>query len=70
VLRQRLEQVTVQVTGVSQKPVSGDRVRLEVEAVRVTRSTVSTVRDFVAIGLVMVRTPDGWRVDHAAGGGL
>jgi len=70
VLRQRLQQVTVQVTGVSQKPVSDDRVRLEVEAVRVTRSTVSTVRDFVAIALVVVRTPDGWRVNQAAGGGL
>lgn len=70
VLRQRLEQATVRVTGVSRIPGAGDQVRLEVEAIRVTRSTVSTVQDFVAIALVAIHTPTGWRVDGATGGGL
>jgi hypothetical protein len=70
VLRQRAEQATVHVTGVSQSTAIDDRVHLEVEAVRVTHSTVAEVRDFVAVTLVVVPPPAGWRVDHAAGGGL
>ena len=70
VLRQRAELATVHVTGVSERPASDGRVHLDVEAVRVTRSTASTVREFVAVTLLLVRTPDGWRVDSAAGGGL
>lgn len=70
VLRQRLEQASVHVTGVSRSSDSDDQVRLEVEAIRVTRSTVSTVQDFVEVALVAIHTPAGWRVDRAAGGGL
>lgn len=70
VLRQRLEQAWVHVTGVSRIPGTGDQVRLEVVAVRVTRSTVSTVQDFVEVALVAIHTTSGWRVDGAAGGGL
>ena len=70
VLQQRLEQTRVQVTGVSQSPATDGRIHLEVEAMRVTRSTIAKVRDFVAVTLTVVQAPDGWRVDRAAGGGL
>ena len=47
-----------------------NEVRLLVQALRVTRSDASTVRDFVDIDLVVVHTPKGCRVDRAVGGGL
>jgi hypothetical protein len=70
VLRQRSEQVTVRVLGGSQGLPTADRQTLQVEVLRVTRSNVATVRDFVAVTLVVVPTPAGWRVDRADGGGL
>lgn len=70
VLRQRFEQVTVRVAGVSAETASEERQTLHVEAVRSTRSSAATVRDFVEVTLVVVRTPQGWRVDDAEGGGL
>jgi hypothetical protein len=70
VLRQRSEQVTVRVLGVSQALPAADRQTLQVEVLRVTRSTVAMLRDFAAVTLVVVPTPAGWRVDRAEGGGL
>lgn len=70
VLRQRSEQVTVRVLGVSQALQASDRQTVDVEVLRVTRSNIATVRDFVAITLLVVPTPAGWRVDRAEGGGL
>lgn len=70
VLRQRLEQVTIHVTGVSQQSQSDDQQVVHVEGIRITRSSGSTVRGFVDVTLVVVRTPSGWRVDRAEGGGL
>jgi hypothetical protein len=70
VLRQRLEHTTVHVLGVSQNANAAAHVELHVELTRTTRSTVSTVREFVAVALVVVHTPQGWRVDRAQGGGL
>lgn len=70
VLCQRNERASVQVDGVSQEASSADTRTVHVEALRTTRSDISTVRDFVDVTLVMVRTPDGWRVDGAEGGGL
>jgi hypothetical protein len=70
VLRQRSEQVTVRVLGVSQGLPAADRQTVQVEVLRVTRSSVATVRDFVAVTLLVVATPAGWRVDGAEGGGL
>ena len=70
VLRQRLERATVQITGVSEVPGPVGPRTLRVEAVRTTTSDVSTVRDFIELTLVVVRTPQGWRVDRAEGGGL
>lgn len=70
VLCQRNERAAVRIDGVSQGPTSGDAKTLHVRALRTTRSDVSTVRDFVEITLVVVRTPEGWRIDDAEGGGL
>ena len=70
VLCQRDEQAFVRVDGVSQEASSADTRTVHVEALRTTRSDISTVRDFVDVTLVLVRTPEGWRVDAAEGGGL
>jgi hypothetical protein len=70
VLCQRNERAAVRIDGVSQEPTSGDAKTLHVQALRTTRSDISTVRDFVEITLVVVRTPEGWRIDDAEGGGL
>jgi hypothetical protein len=70
VLRQRGESAAIRVTGVSQQAESVSPIRLHVEAVRVTSSSVGTVRDFLDLTLDVVRTPEGWRVDRAEGGGL
>lgn len=70
VLRQRLEQVTIHVTGVSQQPQSDDQQVVRVEGIRTTRSSGSTVREFVDVALLIVRTPSGLRVDRAEGAGL
>lgn len=70
VLRQRLEQATVHITGVSEVPGPGEPRTLRVEAVRTTISTVSTVRELVGLTLAAVRTPQGWRIHRAEGGGL
>lgn len=70
VLCQRNERANVQITGVSQEGSSSNAQTLHVEALRTTQSDISTVRDFVDFTLVMVRTPEGWRVDGAEGGGL
>lgn len=85
-LVQRFERATVHVVGISQKQVTATptagtasdfalesatvTATLQLEVLRVTRSDLGTVRDFVAITLVAVRTPAGWRVDRASGGGL
>lgn len=70
VLCQRNEQATVRIHGATQGA-STDRARtVYVEAVRTTRSDISTARDFVDVTLTMIRRPNGWRVDSARGGGL
>lgn len=70
VLCQRNERATVQVNGVSQDTGAGAKRVLHVEAVRTTWSDVSVARDFVDLRLTVGRTPGGWRVDGAGGGGL
>jgi hypothetical protein len=77
-LVQRFERATVQVVGISQEQATASPVAdsatvtatLQVEVLRVTQSDLATVRDFVAVTLVAVRTPTEWRVDRASGGGL
>jgi hypothetical protein len=70
VLCQRNERAAVRIDGVSQEPTSGDARTLHLQALRTTRSDISTMRDFVEITLVVVRTHEGWRIDDADGGGL
>ena len=70
VLRQRFERVAVHVTGVSQESGSPEPQMVQVEAIRVTRTDVTRVRDFVEVTLTVVPTRAGWRVDDAEGGGL
>jgi hypothetical protein len=69
VLCQRNERASVRIDGVTQEATSSGTT-LHVEALRTTRSDLSTVRDFVEVTLVMVRTLEGWRVNSAEGGGL
>jgi len=70
VLFQRGERTRLQVNGITRRVGSAGPITLRVEATRVTRSSVGVVREFIEVTLGVVRTPLGWRVDRAEGGGL